>query len=341
MHMKIYVKTFGCTLNKRDSENINGVLAKAGFSLVDESEADVVIVNSCGVKSKTQNKVVSYINSLDKDVYVGGCLPRMLDLKKLTPKVKGYFDTNSILKIVEQIKESVFENFCDEKESRIGKPIVRTDKDVMIIPISSGCLGKCNYCFVRFARGSLKSYSVKDIVKEVEDNEFKTLYLTSQDCGCYGLDIGTDLVSLLKEVVSVDKKFIVRVGMMNPEHVLKMLNSLVALYKNEKVMKFIHIPVQSGSDKVLKEMGRRYSVEDFKKIVTKFREIEGISISTDIIVGYPTESLQDFEETKELLAWLKPEVLNVSRFGSRPGTEARKLKPLASQEVKRRSKELN
>ena len=119
MHMKIYVRTFGCTLNKRDSENIKGVLAKSGFSLVSEDEADVVIVNSCGVKSVTQNKVVSYINSLDKDVYVGGCLPRMLDLKKLTPKVKGYFDTNSILKIVEQIKEGVLENFCDEKESKI------------------------------------------------------------------------------------------------------------------------------------------------------------------------------------------------------------------------------
>ena len=339
--MKIYVKTFGCTLNKRDSENIKGVLADAGFSLVDESEADVIIVNSCGVKSVTQNKVVSYINSLDNDVYVGGCLPRMLDLKKLTPNVKGYFDTNSILKIAEQIRGGILENFCDEKESKIGKPIVRTDKDVMIIPISSGCLGKCSYCSVRFARGKLKSYAVKDIVREVRKNEFKTLYLTSQDCGCYGLDIGTNLVSLLKEVLAVNKEFKVRIGMMNPEHVLKFLDELVALYKNEKVMKFIHIPVQSGSDKVLKEMGRRYTVSDFKKIVVRFREIEGITISTDIIVGYPTELEQDFEETKELLAWLKPEVLNVSKFGARPGTEAAKLKPLASQEVKKRSKELN
>ncbi len=338
--MKIYVKTFGCTLNKRDSENIKGVLAKARFSLVSEDEADVVIVNSCGVKSVTQNKVVSYINSLDKDVYVGGCLPRMLDLKKLTPNVKGYFDTNSILKIVEQIKEGILENFCDGKESKIGKPIVRTDKDVMIVPISSGCLGSCNYCSVRFARGKLKSYTVKDIVKEVESNEFKTLYLTSQDCGCYGLDIGTNLVSLLKEVLSVDKEFKVRVGMMNPEHVLKFVDSLVELYKNEKVMKFIHIPVQSGSNKLLKEMGRKYTVDDFKKIVEKFREIEGISISTDIIVGYPSESEQDFEKTKELLDWLKPEVLNVSKFGARPGTVAAKLKPLPSQEVKKRSKEL-
>tara|TARA_Y100000310_G_scaffold332234_1_gene407443 strand:- start:908 stop:1933 length:1026 start_codon:yes stop_codon:yes gene_type:complete len=339
--MKIYVKTFGCTLNKRDSENIKGVLADAGFSLVDESEADVIIVNSCGVKSVTQNKVVSYINSLDNDVYVGGCLPRMLDLKELTPNVKGYFDTNSILKIAEQIRGGILENFCDEKESKIGKPIVRTDKDVMIIPISSGCLGKCSYCSVRFARGKLKSYAVKDIVREVRKNEFKTLYLTSQDCGCYGLDIGTNLVSLLKEVLAVNKEFKVRIGMMNPEHVLKFLDELVALYKNEKVMKFIHIPVQSGSDKVLKEMGRRYTVSDFKKIVVRFREIEGITISTDIIVGYPTELEQDFEETKELLAWLKPEVLNVSKFGARPGTEAAKLKPLASQEVKKRSKELN
>tara|TARA_Y100000310_G_scaffold344983_1_gene460954 strand:- start:2251 stop:3279 length:1029 start_codon:yes stop_codon:yes gene_type:complete len=337
--MKIYVKTFGCNLNKRDSENIKGVLQEAGFVLTNEEKADVIIVNSCGVKAKTQSRVISYINKHKKDVYVGGCLPRMLDLKERC-NAKGYFDTNSILKIAEQIRDERLESFSNKKENRLNQPLVRTYKDIMIIPISEGCLGNCNYCSTKLARGNLKSYTIKDIIKEVKNNGFETLYLTSQDCGCYGLDIGTNLVELLEAIISVDKEFKIRVGMMNPEHVLPMLDPLIALYKHEKVIKFIHIPVQSGSDKVLKDMGRKYTVAEFKKIVKKFRKVEGLHISTDIIAGYPTESEQDFEKTKELLTWLKPHVLNLSKFGSRPNTAAAKLKPLSSQEVKKRSKEI-
>lgn len=337
--MKVYVKTFGCNLNKRDSENIKGVLQEAGFTLTNEEDADVIVVNSCGVKQKTQSRVISYINKHKKNVYVGGCLPRMLDLKNRC-NAKGYFDTNSILKIAKQIRNEKPESFSNKKENRLNKPLVRTYKDIMIIPISEGCLGNCAYCSTKLARGNLKSYPIKEIIKEVKNNEFETVYLTSQDCGCYGLDIGTNLVELLEAILAVDKKFKIRLGMMNPEHVLKILDPLIKLYNHEKIIKFIHIPIQSGSDKVLKDMGRKYSVSDFKKVVTKFRKVEGLHISTDIIAGYPTESEQDFEKTKELLTWLKPEVLNLSRFGSRPNTAAAKLKQLSTQEVKKRSKEI-
>tara|TARA_Y100000310_G_C20640324_1_gene793534 strand:+ start:900 stop:1928 length:1029 start_codon:yes stop_codon:yes gene_type:complete len=338
--MKVYVKTFGCVLNKRDSENIKGVLVDAGFSLSTEAEADIVVVNSCGVKQKTQSKVVSYINSLSKDVYLGGCLPRMVDMTKLV-NVRGYFDTNSILSLAEQILNCEGERFSDVKEVRVGKRIVR-DEDVLIVPISQGCLGSCAFCGTRLARGGLQSYAVKDIVDEVRKYSFSKLYLTSQDNGCYGHDIGTDLVELLKEVLKVDKEFVLRVGMMNPKHVLEMLDGLLEVYKDKRVMKFIHVPLQSGSDKVLEEMGRKYTVAEFKEIVSKFRSaFPGISVATDIIVGYPTESEEDFLETLELLEWLKPEVWNLSMFGSRPGTEAAKLKPLVSQIVKDRSERVH
>jgi threonylcarbamoyladenosine tRNA methylthiotransferase CDKAL1 len=334
--MKVYVKTFGCVLNKRDSENIKGVLVDAGFSLSTEAEADIVIVNSCGVKQKTQSKVVSYVNSLSKDVYLGGCLPRMVDMTKMV-NVKGYFDTNSILSLAEQILSGKSKSFSDVKEVRIGKRIVRSD-DALIVPISQGCLGSCAFCGTRLARGKLQSYAMKDIVAEVEKYSFSKLYLTSQDNGCYGFDIGTNLIELLKEVLKVDKEFVLRVGMMNPEHVISMVDSLVSLYKDNRVMKFIHVPVQSGSDKVLKEMGRKYSVAEFKEVVTKFRSaFPSISVATDIIVGYPTETEDDFLETLELLEWLKPEVWNLSMFGSRPGTKGAKLKPLKSEIVKERS----
>jgi len=336
--MKVYVKTFGCLLNKRDSENIKGVLKDRGFELSSENDADIIIVNSCGVKLTTQSKIVSYIKSFDRDVYVGGCLPRMVDMTQLV-NVKGYFDTNSILKIADQILEERYENFSDTNEERIGKTLVRNDKDILIVPISQGCLGNCNYCGTKIARGKLHSYQIKEIISEIRNHSFKKLYLTSQDNGCYGFDIGTNIVSLLREVVNVDKDFIVRVGMMNPEHVLIFLDDLIDILKNGKVMKFIHIPIQSGSDKVLKEMGRKYNVEDFKKIVSKFREeIPDIHVATDVIVGYPTETEEDFNKTIELLDWLKPEVLNVSKFTPRPGTVASKLNPIYSKEIKRRSR---
>ncbi|MBT3984665.1 tRNA (N(6)-L-threonylcarbamoyladenosine(37)-C(2))-methylthiotransferase [archaeon] len=336
--MKVFVKTFGCTLNQRDSENIVGILQKNGFEIGED--ADIVIVNTCGVKSTTQNKVISYINSLDKPVYVGGCLPRMLDLKKLTPNVKGYFDTNSIKKLVEQIKDELFENFSLEKENRLNMEIVRNSKDVAIIPISQGCLGNCTYCSVRFARGSLKSYSEEEILEEVRSvKDYKKIYLTSQDTGCYGNDRGTDLISLLKKVISIEGKFKVRLGMANPEHILPILKELIEVYKSDKIIKFIHIPVQSGSNKVLKEMGRKYSVEQFKKIVKAFREeIKDIHISTDIIVGFPSESDKDFQGTLDLLEDIKPEVLNVSKFAPRPKTEAANMKQLKSEVIKDRSR---
>jgi len=337
--MKIFIKTFGCNLNKRDSENIAGIL-KESFTPSTEKQADIIIVNSCGVKGTTQNRVISYINKQTKPVYVGGCLPDMLDLKSLTPKVKGYFNTNTIKQLINQIKDNLLENFSIKKENRLNIPIVR-NKDIAIIPISQGCLGNCSYCSVRFARGSLKSYKEEDIIKEIKQ-AIKThdkILLTSQDTGCYGQDINTSLTPLLNKIISLNGNFKIKLGMANPEHILPMLKELIEIYKKDKMIKILHIPVQSGSNKVLKEMGRKYTVEQFKKIVKEFRKnIPNIHILTDIIVGYPTESEKDFRATLTLLEETKPEVLNTSKFAPRPKTEASKLKQLKSQIIKERSR---
>ncbi|MFH1972270.1 MAG: tRNA (N(6)-L-threonylcarbamoyladenosine(37)-C(2))-methylthiotransferase [archaeon] len=337
--MKVFVKTFGCALNKRDSENIEGILKEQGFELTEEKKADIIIVNTCGVKSRTQNRVISYINQHKKPVYVGGCLPKMIDLKELTPKVKGFFDTNTITKIASQIKDNLLENFSTQKENRLNIPLVRSSKDIAIIPISQGCLGNCAYCSVKFARGSLKSYTEEEILKEIEQvKDYKIIHLTSQDCGCYGKDINTNIISLLKKIISLGGNFKVKMGMANPEHVLPILNELIEVYKSDRIIKILHIPVQSGSNKVLKEMKRKYTVEQFKKIVKTFRkEIPEIHILTDIILGYPTESKLDFQATLNLIKEIKPEVLNTSKFAPRPKTEAAKLKQLKSEVIKQRS----
>lgn len=341
--MRVYVKTFGCAHNQRDSENICGILVEGKFELVDSVDsADIVVVNSCGVKAKTQNRVASFVNSIPegKRVFVGGCLPRMVNVRSLCPRVEAVFDPNTILSLPKVIDEAK-DVRSDVKEHRLNAPIRRKSGDTAIIPISQGCLGDCTYCSVRFARGPLKSYPADDIVREVQSavaDGCSRINLTAQDTGCWGVDIGSSLPALLKEVVAVEGDFVIRVGMMNPDFAKGYVDELVEIFKSDKILKFLHIPVQSGSDKVLKEMHRKYTISDFEGIVSVFRkEIPGICISTDIIVGYPSETEEDFQETVKMLAEVRPEIVNISKFGSRPRTLAAGLKQLPTQEIKRRS----
>jgi len=342
--MKVFIKTFGCQSNIADSEVIARILSKDFEIVNDIKKAKVVIVNSCGVKNKTQNKITRYIQDIPKSkkIFVGGCLPKMFDLKKLVPNVSGFFDVNSITKIKELIKGKK-EIFSDEKEDLILKSVIRKDK-IGRINISRGCIGNCSYCSVKFARGKLKSYKEKDIIKSIKQalkEDCKLIYLSSQDNSCYGFDIGTNLVNLLKKVVQIKEDFKVRIGMMNPQHILPFLDELVEVYKNYKIIKFIHVPIESGSDKVLKDMNRGGNVKNFKKIVKKFRKIPKMNIATDIITGFPTETEKDFNQTLKLIKEINPEVLNISKFGPRPKTKAAKLKQLKTEIVKERSRKLN
>ncbi len=321
---KIFIKTFGCQSNIADSEQLAGLLEKDNQIVDSLDKANIVFLNSCSVKSVTQNKQLEFIKDFpdDKKLIVGGCLPKSLDLKKFSDKVCGTLDTNSLL--------------------NINNPRIRKNKDIAIINVSRGCLGGCSYCATKLARGSLRSYSIDDIKKEFNvalREDCNKFYITGQDTGCYGFDIGNNLSELLRELTNIKGNFKIRVGMMNPEHTLKILDDLIEVYKSDKIIKFLHIPVQSGSDKVLKEMNRNYKVEDFKRVVKEFRKnISRINISTDVIVGYPTETEKDFQETLKLIREVKPEVLNISRFSSRPKTAASKLKQINSGEVKKRSK---
>ena len=150
--------------------------------------------------------------------------------------------------------------------------------------------------------------------------------MTSQDTGAYGRDINLTIVDLLKEIVTIKKKFMIRVGMMNPNFVLEMLDKLIEIYKNPKLFKFLHIPVQSGNDEILGLMKRKYKVEDFRKIVEKFREnFDEITIATDIICGFPGETEEQFKDSLLLIDDIKPDVINISRFEARPGTDAFKM----------------
>ena len=349
----VYIETYGCASNRADSQIIVNLLEKNGYRITDnEKEADYLLVNTCAVKHKTEEKTIHRLKDLSKlgkKIIIAGCLTKVNPerIKKIMPDFAGMLDPGSIDKVtdlIDDIREG-HKNIIRNSDKKIFFAARHSPgESVRIIKISNGCLSGCSFCATKIAHGNLVSYRIGDIKRElvhaIEDN-CSTIYITSQDNGCYGFDIKTNLTELLKELITVDGNFKIRVGMANPWHVKKILSELIKVYRNKKIMKFIHIPVQSGSNKVLKDMKRPHSLEDFVYITKKFRkEISEITIATDIIVGFPTETNHDFNMTLDMVKEIKPEVINISRFSSRPGTEARKLKQIDSEVIDYRSRKL-
>jgi MiaB/RimO family radical SAM methylthiotransferase len=183
---------------------------------------------------------------------------------------------------------------------------------------------------------------LKSIQNDI-DSGAKEIWITSQDCAAYGLDKGKrELPELLNSILKLKGKFFIRLGMMNPNNVKPILKKLIECYKDKKMFKFIHIPIQSGSDKVLEEMDRKYKVKDCIEIIEKFRkEFPEMLISTDMICGYPTETDDDFQMTLDLMKKIKPNIINTSKFWAMPKTFASRLKQLNSEVIKSRSTRLS
>jgi MiaB-like tRNA modifying enzyme len=232
-----------------------------------------------------------------------------------------------------------------EREIKIKLPKKNRNKAVEIIQISEGCLGNCSYCITKLAKGKLFSYPEDLIVDSVKKSKAYEIWLTSQDCGAYGLDIGTNLPNLLRKILKLKKKFLLRVGMMNPNHAINIIDDLMDIYKDERIFKFLHVPVQSGNDNILLKMNRKYKAEDFVSIAEKFRNnFPQITIATDVICGFPGETDEQFEDTVKLIEKIKPDIVNISKFWPRPKTLAAQMKQLdveTRNERSRRMKEIS
>jgi len=349
---RIHVESFGCPTSKADGESMAGCLSEAGYEVVDGTEnADVLIYNTCAVKSPTENRMISMLKSApkDKQIVVAGCLP-LINLERLKAEVDfdGAVGPGLGCDIVEVVRsvgrgEKVVLLRRDSMPS-LDLPKLFINEVVGIVPISFGCLGSCSYCCVRFARGRLRSYRVEELVERVKrdlDSGAREIWLTSQDTACYGKDIDTNLAELLRAVGEIDGDFLVRVGMTTPNQAFEIVEDLVDAYRHKRVFKFLHLPVQSGDDEVLELMNRFYSVKDFKTIVSCFREeFPRITIATDVICGFPGESEQAFERTVKLVEEIQPEIVNVSRFFPRPGTPAKEMEQLSPLTVKSRSRRI-
>ncbi|MBT4550750.1 MAG: tRNA (N(6)-L-threonylcarbamoyladenosine(37)-C(2))-methylthiotransferase [Nitrosopumilus sp.] len=346
---KIFVEAYGCSASFADSEMISGLIINGGHTLAtNSSESDLNLIVTCSVKDTTANKMMHRIKSLKtKPLIVAGCLPKaeQSNVEKFIENA-SLLGPNSLGKTLDVINSTLMGKkqiaLEDSDLSKVGLPKVRLNSAVGIVEIASGCMSECTFCQTKLAKGDLTSYRLGDIVRQVQ-TEIKEgcreVWLTSTDNGCYGLDIGTDLPTLVNTVSEIPENFMIRVGMMNPMYMPRIKEKLIESYDNDKVFKFLHIPVQSGSNKVLNDMKRGHTSETFREIVKKVKErFENFTISTDIIVGFPSETEEDFQKTISLLDETKPDVVNLSKYSARPGTDAAELKQLDATEVKRRSK---
>jgi MiaB-like tRNA modifying enzyme len=339
----IYIDTYGCSANQNNSEIIAGLVTQNGYQITNNPEiADIHIINSCVVKSKTENKIKRRIQDLaktNKQTIVTGCMPDSdgKSIQKLNPKALqiSTHDIKSINKLLktESSLPIIQSQRIKDHEEKVLLPKIPLNKLISITQILEGCLSSCSFCKTKLAKGDVFSYTQDKILKSIDSdlsNGAKEVWLTSQGNECFGIDRGKqELPELISKITNLKHRFKIRIGMMNPKDVLPITDQLIEAYKSDKVYKFLHLPVQSGSNKILKDMRRPYTIEEAKDIISRFRsEFPDISIATDIITGYPTESEEDHELTKQFIRDIKPDVLNLSKFSKHKHTPAENLKDL-------------
>ncbi len=323
--MRAHIEAYGCALNRGEALEFESILRLSGWEIVDSpSDANLNVIATCAVIETTENEMIKRakaLSSLDRPLLITGCMASALKtrIEKAAPEAQFISPDN-------------IDTLCriaGAENSMKWTPVPWPGTCCHTVPIASGCVGDCAYCITRIARGKLKSRPIGLILDEIRRMDWssgaKEVQLTAQDSASYGLDIGSSLPELLEEIASLGLKMKVRVGMMNPRTALPILDELVSAFDNEHMFKFLHLPVQSGSDRILKEMGRGYTVEDFETIVGEFKDnFHGITLSTDLIVGYPGETEEDHLRNMELVEQVIPDTVNITRFSPRPGTRAEK-----------------
>jgi threonylcarbamoyladenosine tRNA methylthiotransferase CDKAL1 len=367
----VWLKTFGCAHNHADGETMAGVLQAQGYRVVmadaeggdggsacgDGAGADVWVVNSCTVKTPSQTSVgrlAARARAAGIPLVVSGCVP---SADKAAPELVGasLLGTNHTGRVAEVVAHALAGNTVHllgrGPLPALDLPRIRRNAHVEIVPLSTGCLGRCTYCLTVHARGALGSHPPDAIVARVAaaaaDPAVREVWFSSEDTGAYGRDIGTSLPELLASCLAVlpaDGRTLLRVGMTNPPYVLDRPGHLASLMgtlaaADGRAFAFLHVPVQSGSDAVLASMRREYSAADFDAVAGAARAA-GVTLATDIICGFPGETEADHAATLALLDRWRPPAVHISRFHPRPGTPAAAMPQLSRPLVARRSREV-
>ncbi|XP_051722777.1 threonylcarbamoyladenosine tRNA methylthiotransferase isoform X2 [Ctenopharyngodon idella] len=356
---KIWVRTWGCSHNSSDGEYMAGQLAASGYKITENpSDADLWLLNSCTVKNPAEDHFRNSIKKAqeqNKKVVLAGCVPqaqpRMDYLKDLS--IIGVQQIDRVVEVVDEAVKGHSVRLLGQKKekgkrlggARLDLPKIRKNPLIEIISINTGCLNACTYCKTKHARGDLASYPIEELVERARQSFQEgvcEIWLTSEDTGAYGRDIGTDLPSLLWELVKeIPEGAMLRLGMTNPPYILEHLEEMAKILNHPRVYAFLHVPVQSASDSVLMDMKREYCCADFRRVMDFLKEkVPGITIATDIICGFPGETDEDFEQTMELVRQYRFPSLFINQFYPRPGTPAARMEQIPAHLIGQRQRVL-
>ena len=343
---RYHIETYGCTSNRGETQEIEQALRAGGHHPADgPADADVAILNTCTVLEKTERNMLARAKELDEetpaDLVVTGCMA--------LAQGEQFRDADVDAEVLhwDDVPQHVLNGEC---------PTVTPDTETVldgvvgILPIARGCMSDCSYCITKQATGRIESPSVDENVEKARalvHAGAKELRITGQDTGVYGWDRnrGTSLLPELLDRIctEIEGEFRVRVGMANPKGLHGVREELAAVFaEHDELYNFIHAPVQSGSDDVLADMRRQHAVSEYREVVAAFdAHLDYWTLSTDFIVGFPTEDPEDHDRSMGLLRETRPEKINVTRFSKRPGTDAADMKGLGGQVKKDRSKEMS
>lgn len=351
-----YVRSFGCQLNTSDGEKIKGLLKNAGYGFTDdETKADLIILNTCAVRENAEDRVFGIVGSMKKlkeqnpslIIGIAGCMTAQSHIsekiKKSYPQVDFVVGTSAISSIPKLLLDCLngkkfgvniaeYDDFSEFTEQ------VRESSFKASVPIMFGCNNFCTYCIVPYVRGRERSRRQEDIIAEVRSlvqNGYKEIMLLGQNVNSYGNDFGEKnaFPKLLRELNKIDGDFIIRFMSSHPKDAT---NELIdTIFECEKIAKHLHLPLQSGSSDVLNRMNRRYTAEKYLETVEYIRSRDPeFSLTTDLIVGFPNESDDDFQATLDIIKKVKYDNIYSFIYSKRSGTKAAEMTDFTSDEVK-------
>ena len=352
-----YVETYGCQQNEADSERIRGLLSQCGYSMTDSAEgADVVVMNTCAIREHAEQRVFGNLGALThtkrrhprQKIFLCGCMagqPHVVErIKKSYPHVDGVFSTHHLWRFPELLERVLFVGkrtyFVEDEAGSIveGLPQLRDNSLKAWVSIMYGCNNFCTYCIVPYVRGRERSRKCEDILKECREliaSGVREITLLGQNVNSYGkdLDEGIDFSDLLTKIAALDGDFLIRFMTSHPRDAGKKLFDTMAA--NSKIAKQLHLPFQSGSSRVLKAMNRHYDREQYLSLIDYAKKVmPDLVLTSDVIVGFPGETAEEFEETLSLIAQVRYDALFTFIFSPRAGTPAASMEDPTAKEEK-------
>ena len=346
---KLYVKTFGCQMNVYDSERIASVFKDLGYETTDNpEEADYAIINTCSVREKPQHKVDSELGRLKKHknlkIGVCGCVAqqegnKFLDNYDYVDFVFGTDAISSLYDIYDMVENGQRVCNVNFNEDKLSIPVFNREKTISaFVTIMKGCDNFCSYCIVPYVRGREKSRKPEEIIDEINNlikQGVKEVTLLGQNVNSYGKNLETfvsfpELLKIVSDIRGLERLRFVT------SHPKDFSDELIEVIKNtDKICEYLHLPLQSGSNSILKKMNRRYTFEDYREKILKAKsEVKDLALSSDFIVGFPGETDEDFEKTLDAIKEIRYETIFAFKYSTRPGTKAENFEDNVPENVK-------